>query len=336
MLAVTRHALLCLALVAPVAREAPARAQTPDVNEAKALFDDGRKLMKAGQYDLACPKLEEARAAYPGPGVLLNLGDCYEKAGRKASAWRTFGDAIARASAAGRADYEAEAQRRQRALEPALSRLAIRVAKSPTGLVVTRDGATVERDAWGVAVPVDAGTHVVEARAGGRLAWSASIRIAAPGETVTVDLPEIADARAPAPQVEGARHDAAPPRASNAPKADHDPLSPHWGVQAAAAPPWGTRRVAGATMGGLGVMSLGVSTVLLVLAEQEFAAAEGETDTRRSRDAHDAVVRGNVASVGFAVGTAMVAGGLTLWLVAPGKQVAVAATGRGFFLEGRF
>ncbi len=89
---------------------------TTDMDSARALFDDARLLMKTARYDEACPKLEAVKEIYAGPGVLLNLGDCYEKTGRTASAWAAFNDARSTAAAEGRGEHEAEARRRGAAL----------------------------------------------------------------------------------------------------------------------------------------------------------------------------------------------------------------------------
>ena len=74
-----------LACAAAVSAHAPvARAQAEDQAAARALFDEGRALMKAGQYADACPKLEAARRLFTSAGILLNLADCHEKIGRTA------------------------------------------------------------------------------------------------------------------------------------------------------------------------------------------------------------------------------------------------------------
>src|SRR6202040_2283990 len=116
---------------------------------ARALFNEARELMKAGQYDEACPKLEAATRLHEGSGLLLNLGDCYEHIGRTASAWTEFGEAASAAERLGRAMDQAEAPKRRPAMEPRLSRLAIRVSKEARGLVVKRDGTALDRGAWG-------------------------------------------------------------------------------------------------------------------------------------------------------------------------------------------
>src|SRR5688500_1084042 len=58
--------------------------------EAEQLFRDGKRLMKEGKYDEACVAFEASQKADPATSTLLNIADCYEKAGRIASAWGAF------------------------------------------------------------------------------------------------------------------------------------------------------------------------------------------------------------------------------------------------------
>src|SRR2546421_315839 len=72
--------------------EGPARADASlaDKAAAQTLFDEGRKLMAAGKYAEACPKLAESQKLDPGVGTQFHLADCYEKIGQTASAWAGF------------------------------------------------------------------------------------------------------------------------------------------------------------------------------------------------------------------------------------------------------
>jgi hypothetical protein len=182
-------ALVCAAAV--TGRVPAARAQAEDQAAARALFAEGRALMKAGQYADACPKLEAARRLFTSAGILLNLADCHEKIGRTASAWTEFGEAAAVAKRTDRDDDAEEATRRQAALEPSLPRLTIRVAHAVPGLGVKRDGAPIASAAWGAALPVDPGAHEIRAEAAGFEPWTGSATVATPGQVVTVDVPEL-------------------------------------------------------------------------------------------------------------------------------------------------
>src|SRR5687767_11843809 len=69
---------------------AAASAQPPqgDAAASEALFREGRRLMKAGDYEGACPKLEESLRLDPALGTLFNLASCEEQLGRWATAWQ--------------------------------------------------------------------------------------------------------------------------------------------------------------------------------------------------------------------------------------------------------
>jgi hypothetical protein len=300
----------------------PAHAQAQDQATARALFNEARDLMKSGHYDEACPKLEAASKLYVGSGVLLNLGDCYEHVGRTASAWTEFGEAATAAQQAGRAEDLAEAQRRQAALEPKLSRLAIRVAHEVPGLVVKRDHTELDRGAWAVAVPVDPGKHVIGAEAPGHAPWSAVAAVEDLGKTVTVDVPDLPAASSDAQPAGPAAVPVAPPAQDTA----------------ATTPPsyWTGRRVAGVVIAGAGLVAFGVGVALGPVAKSQYDEAQKETGPQQKNDSASAVSTGNVGTAVGVVGAAVAVGGLVLWLTAPSAPVQVGATGSAVVLRGTF
>src|SRR5262245_65102433 len=117
------------ALVLCAATALPAESKAADKTTAEALFAEGRRLMAAGKYARACPKLEASQKLDPGVGTLLNLADCYEKNGQTASAWAQFVEAASEARRLGDARREQAANARADALEPRLGRLTIAVGQ---------------------------------------------------------------------------------------------------------------------------------------------------------------------------------------------------------------
>src|SRR3954452_11357283 len=107
-----------LLVVTGVLLSAPVHAQPSSADKAAAegLFSDARRLMAAGNFREACPKLEASQRLDPPGGPVLNLADCYEQSGRTASAWMEFREAASAAREIGSADREAEARRRASAL----------------------------------------------------------------------------------------------------------------------------------------------------------------------------------------------------------------------------
>ncbi|MBX3162090.1 MAG: hypothetical protein KF773_39370 [Deltaproteobacteria bacterium] len=192
---------------------AAVRAEPPasDVATSNALFAEAKRLLGESRTEEACARFEASMRAAPRLGVQLNVADCYERLGRTASAWVVFGEAAARAQAQ-RDPREAFARERLAALVPRLSRIAITVAPQAGEPTVTRDGQPVPREALGLAVAVDPGTHTIEARAADRAPWSTQVVVARAGEVLTVVVPELASPHAG----EGgtvARRELAPPHA---------------------------------------------------------------------------------------------------------------------------
>jgi hypothetical protein len=189
---VERAVLLLFALlVLPSAASAQSTERPEDQAAARTLFEQARSLVKAGDYAAACPKFEAASRLYVSPGTLLNLGDCHEQLGQTASAWTRFGEAASVAARMGRDETAEEARRRQRAIQPRLMHVSIRVSSPVPGLVVERDGIAIAAAAWGSSLPVDAGQHRLTASAPDHEPWSTSFELSRAGETVIVDVPAL-------------------------------------------------------------------------------------------------------------------------------------------------
>jgi tetratricopeptide (TPR) repeat protein len=169
----------------------PTVAPSADELAARALFDEGRALRDAGRYDDACHKFEASSKRFVSAGVVFNLADCYMKLGRTASAWTALRDAAAIAGRTNHLDLASQAADAAKGIEPRLMRLAVHVAQPPEGLILKRDGINLEPATWNAPIPVDAGAHEVRAEAPGFEPWSASVNVSAPGETVSIDVPEL-------------------------------------------------------------------------------------------------------------------------------------------------
>jgi hypothetical protein len=295
------------ALAACLAAAAPAAAASPtDQAAAETLFREAKKLMADGDYEHACPKFVESQRLDPTVGTQLNVGNCFEKAGKMASAWGAFKAAEMAARDAGAKGQEGEAQRRAEALAQKLARLAIVVspaAKVP-GFEVRRDGELVGEGQWGAAVPADTGWHKIEATAPGKKAWSTTVRIEADGSSASVNVPEL--------EVAGGD-----------------------GPGAAAVPFWGGQRIAGLAFGSAGLVALAVSAGFTAKmraknsdsmpycspADPNLCHAPG-VDLR-----NQALAAGRVATGMLIGGSAAAATGLIVFLTAPRSGAAPGADG---------
>jgi hypothetical protein len=319
-------AALLLLLQAPAAV-----AQTENEALARGLFNEGRRLMNAGQYDEACPKLEAARRLYPGSGVLLNLGLCYERSNRAASAWTVYGEAVFSAQHAGRQEDEAEAKRRQAAIESRVPHLTIAVSSPAHDLVVHLDGRSIDPVAWGSTLAVDAGPHQVAAEAPGRVPWAATVVVSDPTMTTKVQVPELvtkpAEARSPsvAPGVSTASSPSLAPQPP-ATATTEPPASKSGSMQQT----WSY-----VTMG-VGVAAIGAGAVIGLVAKGQDNSASKEMGMARFNDSTSAVHLGDAGSIVAGVGGVIAAAGLTLWLTAPKSTVTAQVEGTMLKLGTKF
>jgi hypothetical protein len=347
----TRAVLSLVAVLAsvtlPVAvpRIAFAQASPQDQAVAQSLYDEAKRLMAAEKWSDACPKLEESQRLDPTPVTEFYLADCYERAGRTASAWTTFLDLAAtehKNGGAKSADRERVARDRAKALEPKLTQLVIDVppAARVAGLVVKRDGEVVREGQWGTPLAVDPGKHTVEASAPGKLPWTTSQDVQSPGASTTVHVEALADPPVTAPPVTPGPAPTQPGAAlGSAPGAD---------TGAGGSSPLKT---VGLIVGGVGVAGLVAGGIFGALALSKNSAANSghcggslgsanQCDATGVSDRSDAVSFGNVATIAFIAGGVLAAGGVTLWLVAPSGHVqvapAVGQNGGGLLLRGNF
>ncbi len=144
-----------------------AQAQPADVAKADTLFKEGRALMKSGNFETACPKLEESYRLDPAAGTGINLGDCFEKQGKVASALLAY--QAARALLKPGDPRIGPVEKEIAALNKRTPRLTIKLAPgAPEGTTVTRDGREVEASKLGVPVAVNPGKFKVVVSAPGR------------------------------------------------------------------------------------------------------------------------------------------------------------------------
>ena len=299
-----------------VLTEATALAQTSaDKAAAEALFQAGRDLMNAGKYDEACPKFEASQRLDAGLGTLLFLADCYEKAGKLASAWATFREAESIASGRGDQARGQTARTRYAALEPRLSKLSIKVADgNDAAIAVKRDGEPIPKESWGVALPTDAGDHVIEASAPAKKSWSKTVNVAGEGANIAVEVPLLEAAPAVT---------TAPPPPVPAPKAATEPVAP---------PPsshdGNTQRILSYVAGGIGVVGLGLGTYFSVHAgsKKDDSVSHCRKDQPNLCDQtgvdlrNQALSSADLATAFMIGGGVFLASGVVLFLTAPSSR----------------
>ncbi|APR86952.1 Tryptophan synthase alpha chain [Minicystis rosea] len=217
-----------------------------------------------------------------------------------ASAWGAFKEAERIAGAARDADRLGEAGRRAKAIEGQLSRLTITVgaAERLPGLTVKRNNAEIGEGQWGSALPVDAGEHVLEVSAPGHRSWLTSVPVPPNGATISVAIPRlIADPVLVAPPEE--------PRS--------------W---------WTGQRIAGASVGGVGVVGLVVGAIFGAQTLSKIKASKEQcspSDPNFCNDVgvalrSDAKTAGTASTAALVAGSVLVVGGAVLVLTAPAAK----------------
>jgi hypothetical protein len=279
-----------------------ARAQTSDEALAESLFQDGKRLMDAGQLAEACPKLAESHRLAPAGGTALAVGMCFEKAGKTASAWAAFTDALSIANRDKRTDRAHFATARLGDLDLKLARVSVTVpikVRTLPNVRITLDGRPLNKAAWDSRTPIDPGTHQLAASADGHKTAEAPFSIK-DGETLAVEtpipvpLPPGASAAQPVPAGSGSTP--IPP----APAAAADPASPALSNEVLHP----TRGV-GLVVAGLGVAALAVGGAFGLSALNKTKDANDRCPTSRCGDAA-AVDLNDKAGTHATVATALV------------------------------
>jgi serine/threonine-protein kinase len=306
---------------------------------AEAIFEQGKLLMQSGDYRQACPKFEASQKLDEGIGTLLYLADCYEKVGRTASAWAIFKEAASLAGAQSQVVRQRMAMQRARSLEPGLVKLTVEVAKgneSILGFEVSNDGASIPSAQYGAPIPVDPGSHRIQAGAPGKRTYAEVITVAQGAARITIPvLTDLANDEGGTSQP-----------ATSAPSNNHSrstarspPLSPISDTPASTnnlrernGTSGSTQRVVSYVVGGLGLLGLGFGTYYGFAAIHDNSQSKNYCPTNPNLCTgegvslrNNALSEGRISTVAFIAGGAALAAGAVLFFTAPnGRTVPVA------------
>lgn len=305
----------------------PGVAKTPvsadSAAAAEALFNEGRTLAEKGNFAEACPKFAESQRLDPASGTLMNLGDCYEKVGKFASAWATYREAVSESNKVANKQRERDANVLADRVQPKLSHLLVKVPATNVvpGLRIKRDGVLVDRAQWGASIPVDSGDHRIEAEAPGFAAWGARVDIAQSAKR-EIEIPLLEALPEPPPPEELGKG----------------------------------QRALGFVVGGIGIAGLAVGGVfgLRAMSLRSEAKNLGCTDldcaTVEAKDKNDSALGvANVSTILFIAGGIVTGAGAVILLTAPSgvaggsariptsrPYIGAAVRGTSIAVEGRF
>ena len=301
---VTAALALVVCASTAAAQEEPSAA---DVSAARALGQEGVKLADAGNCEEAIDRLTRAEKIFHAPSTQARLGECQVKVGKIVAGTETLNRVVRETLAPNAPQAFRDAQERAKTLlaeaKPKIAKLKIAVAApADAKLVVTIDGENLPLANLNMNRPVDPGEHVVRLTAPRHVAWQGTV-VAGDAGIVEAKVPPLAEET-----VEG------PPAPAT--------LT--------------TTRKIGIGVAGLGVVALGVGSVFGLMAvskKSEATTSCGSADPKTCQVGgdiglwSDAKTLGNVSTVTFIAGGALLAGAAALWFLGAPSRSAPVVTG---------
>jgi len=328
-------------LVSILALSGTARAQTDEQRAAaRSLATEGATAFSEGRYQDSVDLFGRAESLMHAPPHLLFLARSYAKLGQLVKAREAYMKVVKEtlppnAPPAFR-NAQSSANDEVRAIEPRIASLTVKLEgdKGAQDLAVLVDGTPINLVLVGVAQPVDPGEHRIEAGATGLRAAEQKVTLG-DGERKSIVLkleaapgaaPLVAVAQAPA-ATPAAQPSAAPaPVTSPAPTTDTGP---------APANDKSGLRIGSYVALGVGVVGLAAGTIFTLQssskrkdADEKFEECGGESGCRTGNPLADEVNQldddadsaKTLGIVGFAVGGAGIATGVTLFVLSSGSS----------------
>lgn len=173
-------ALLLLAALGDVrAQDAvdppPARAGANRKAAARALFEEGLKLLEAQHWTAATDRFERARRLHASPRITYNLTTALLQTGRLVYASELLRELLT--TAAVERSVQEAAEQRLHALRDRLGTLTVVVEGDLSGTTVEFNGRALDNALLDVPMPVDPGEHAVVARRDGEALVSRTISV---------------------------------------------------------------------------------------------------------------------------------------------------------------
>lgn len=315
-------------LLAAEARAQPVDSATRDA--ARTLGISGVEAYQEGAYELASSRLEKAYALMRVPSIGLWSARALAKRNLLVEAAERYADVISQEVPQGdlavqhQAQLDADAELQQ--LRPQIPKLTVFVTGAPTAALSLRiDGRAAAANAVGTPLPINAGTHHVEAEAGG-VRKSASIEIGL-GKTAAVTLDFGPPAPAATPSSLALTRSSSSPTPPTSPTSKSSPLR--------------TLGWIGVGVGGAGVAA---GSVFGILALSKRAALKSDGCSNKvcppdkASDVSTLNTLRTLSTVGLVAGSAVAVTGVILLVSAPtGERSVSASLGPGSLaLSGRF
>ncbi len=166
---------LCDVRAQEVAEPPSTRAGTNRKAAARALFEEGLKLMEAQHWTAATDRFERARRLHASPRITYNLTTALLQTGRLVYASELLRELIT--TAAVERSVQEAAEQRLHALKDRLGTLTVVVEGDLSGATVEFNGRALDNALLDVPMPVDPGEHAVVARRDGKALVSRTMSV---------------------------------------------------------------------------------------------------------------------------------------------------------------
>jgi hypothetical protein len=161
--------------------QAPHAPSATDLVAARALFAAGVADEKAGRWDDALLKIRRASAVKLTPGLRFHIALCEERLGHLVAASVGYEAAAAAARAEHNAEVLALVDSPLRDLKVRMPTVTVnlprRFARSGSGAEVRMDGVSLPLPSLGTSVPVDVGSHTIQATAPGETPYAMTLTV---------------------------------------------------------------------------------------------------------------------------------------------------------------
>lgn len=291
--------------------------------EAEELFQQGRRALEAHDCAEATVKLAASLELEPAVGTLISLAECEEQTQKLASARLHWQQAAILADAKRDPLHRGPFARRMfEAVDPRVPRLLVRLAPAaPASAVFQRDDVALGRASLGTEVPIDPGEHTVAVSAPGHETKSYSFRLRE-GEHKVLDVePGQVTAEGSGDDTETVDEDAprsGPPQASSAQATD---VPKSVSARAHAGDP--VLRTLGYVSGALGILGVATGSYFGLRTFSQWSKAKADCATScgagsaAQNEQSDAAQSATVSTVSFSIGSAALAAGFILLIMAP-------------------
>jgi hypothetical protein len=288
---------------------APFGAPSSEEDKRTTLYHQGFDAATAGRWADARDRFAATLAIRPSAKAFFSLAQAEEQLGELGTAARDYGRAVDAAKIANEGEVVSAAQHALSALDPRVPKVRV-VVSGASGANATLDGQPIAVNAL---VAVDPGSHRVVVTAPGMRDAHASLAIS---EQQRLDIPIRLEAN------DQLVHDAAPPPAPPGPPPASASASPAPDMHASGAFAW---RTVGLVTAAVGAVGLGVGTYFgidakIKLDQSNSSGCNGnDCSVSAASTRREAISAGNTSTALLVVGSALVATGVVLWVLAPSE-----------------